>query len=143
MKEDRAGLTAHLGEDNELRTAFSFWNMVWILVLGIAVFGCGSKEEKSIDVYKEALSAIAAGDKDKALDLLDRSIAANPMPFAYYQRAQIHLERDDAAAAIADCEKGLELAPNDRDLKWYLEECKKEPAKRFKGKSEKPPSAKK
>lgn len=126
-----------------MRTAFSYRKVAWILVLGIAVTGCGTKREKSIDVYKEALTAIAAGDKDKALELLDRSIDLDPTSFAYYQRAQIHLERDDAAAAIADCEKGLELAPNDRDLKWYLEECKKDPAKRFKGKSEKPPSSKK
>jgi hypothetical protein len=88
-----------------LRTAFSYWNIAWILVFGISLTGCGTKREKSIDVYKEALTAIAAGDKDKALELLDRSIDLDPTSFAYYQRAQIHLERDDAAAAIAYCEK--------------------------------------
>jgi tetratricopeptide (TPR) repeat protein len=88
-----------------------------------------------------AQEALAAGDRAGAMEALTKSIEAKPTGWAYLERAKLYLEQGDDEAAIADCEAGLALDPENIDLKWLLGEAKKPKAERFKGKNAEPPSA--
>jgi predicted Zn-dependent protease len=101
--------------------------------------GCESEQQKLEDVYGKAIEAIDAGDMETALPLLDELIAARPQPGLYLERAQAKLKAGDEAGAADDCQEGLKLDPEDRDLKWLRAEIKKEAKQRFKGKNKEPP----
>jgi len=101
--------------------------------------GCSSEQQKLEDVYAKAAEAIEAGDMSTAIALLDQLIEARPQPGLYLERAQAKLKAGDDAGAKADCQEGLKLDPEDRDLKWLLSEMKKDTKQRFKGKNQKPP----
>lgn len=86
---------------------------------------------------------MAAGDEAKAIELLSASIEGEPNLWAYLDRAKIYATQGNDAAAQADCEAALQLAPENRDIPWIQGELKKPKDKRFQGAFELPPSAKK
>jgi predicted Zn-dependent protease len=109
------------------------------LAVSLLLVGCESEQAKLEDLYTKAAEAIEAGDMATAIPLLDELIAAAPQPGLYLERAQAKLKSGDDAGAKADCQEGLKLDPEDRDLKWLLAEMKKDSKARFKGKNQKPP----
>lgn len=118
-------------------------NMLLLCLLAAAAAGCGDPGPQLDDAAQHfiaAQKALAEGDKTTAMQELDTSIAARPDPWAYYGRAELHADAGDDAAAKADCEAGLKLAPEHADLKWLAGELQKPARKRFKGKAAQPPS---
>ena len=120
-------------------------HLVWIgcLLSGVIVIGCSSEERKLSDaneLFLGAQKSIAAGDKDKALEQLNDSIAAGPTIWAYKERARLLAEKGEEGGAKADCESGLAIAPEDADLLWIKGELAKPRDQRFKGKLKDPPS---
>jgi Tfp pilus assembly protein PilF len=112
----------------------------------IAANGCQQKEYKLGDAgehFVAAMEALERGDKATAMAELNVSIEAEPAVWAYFQRARLHLEEGNEAAAVADCEAGLKDQPDNPDLKWLLGELKKPAAQRFKGENANPPQARK
>lgn len=115
------------------------------MALCLVVAGCGRSNDPTnqpaTQHFLAAQQALAKGDKQAALQSFTASIDARPSGWAYMGRAKLHLELGDAEAAIADCEAGLGLEPENKDLQWLLGEAKKPAEQRFKGKNAKPPSA--
>jgi predicted Zn-dependent protease len=105
----------------------------------VLVGGCKSEQENLEDIATKAAEALDAGDTATAIALLDQLIEARPQPGLYVERAQAKLKAGDDAGAKADCQEGLKLDAEDRDLKWLLAEIKKDTKQRFKGKNQKPP----
>ena len=101
--------------------------------------GCKSEQQTLEDIATKAAEALEAGDTTTAIACLDQLIEARPQPALYVERAQAKLKAGDDAGAKADCQEGLKLDPEDRDLKWLLSEMKKDTKQRFKGKNQKPP----
>jgi hypothetical protein len=87
----------------------------------------------------EAQQALAGGDSKKAMELLNVSIDARPDPWAYFQRAQLHVDGGDDEAARPDCRSGLALDPEHSDLLWLQAELDKSVTGRFKGSKAHPP----
>lgn len=108
----------------------------------LCVAGCGQNNEISeAGVYlNDALAAIEAGENERAIELLSKSLELEPDPYAYLQRAKLYLEADDAESANADIAKGLALEPEHPDLLWLQEQAKKPLRTRFKGRDAEPPS---
>lgn len=111
----------------------------------VLIFLCGcSGDEPVLDeaaaALVEARSAIAAGDTTKAMELLDLSITARPDTWSYYERARLHAENGDDAAAAADIAAGLELDEEHAELLWLQKQLKKSKKSRFKGSAGQPPS---
>jgi Tfp pilus assembly protein PilF len=96
--------------------------------------------DKAGQAFVDAQQALAAGDKDRARELLDVSIRTRPDPWAYFQRAQLHAEAGNDDAAQADCREGLRLDPEHSDLLWLEKELDKPSSARFQGRNAKPPS---
>jgi hypothetical protein len=115
---------------------------------GLALFaapcpGCGDGKLPVASSHQHFIAArdfLAAGEKDKALVALDASIASEPTTWAFLERAKLHADLGDGAAALADCQAGLKLDPQDADLLWLAGELAKPPAGRFQGKFQRPPS---
>lgn len=122
-------------------------NAVLLCILLALAQGCDERPEERFgsagEHFMRAQDALAAGDSAAAMEALNASIDAGPNPWAYLQRAQLHLEQGDADAAKADAEAGLETQPENRDLKWLATELRKPPQKRFKGRFAEPPSVSK
>lgn len=118
-----------------------------LLLLLVAAIGCqgsrGPQLDDSQEKFVAAQQALATGDTGKAMELLTASIEARPGPWAYYVRAKLYAEAADDANALADCGAGLELDPENSDLKWLRDEIKKPPGQRFQGKNAEPPRANK
>lgn len=110
-----------------------------LLLAGCGLYtGCGEGELTVDDGAKalvEASQALKAGDKEAAMQHLNRSIEAKPYVWAYVERAKLHGEKGNDDAARADVQAGLELEPNSSELKWVEEELKKPVQQRFKGPS--------
>lgn len=109
----------------------------------IAVAGCGDSQPEELTVFREAMDAIAAGDKVKGMELLNKCLEIKPSHYAYYERARLHMENKEIPKAIEDCKKGLELDPENKDLKWLLAELEKPEPKRFQGPAALPPASRK
>ncbi|MGI9457535.1 MAG: hypothetical protein ACR2NU_13305 [Aeoliella sp.] len=86
-----------------------------------------------------ANAAIEAGNNLKALELLNELVDSHPSAWAYGARARLHLEMGDDIAALADCEAGLEIAPDHREMTWMATELKKPAGRRFQGRFANPP----
>ena len=109
----------------------------------IFLAGCGEEKRKlppANQLLVEAKKALVAGDADKAMELINASIESKPSAWAYFERAQLFLEKGDEASAKEDCARAVELDPENRDFKWLQEEIEKPTARRFKGKNQFPPS---
>ncbi len=70
----------------------------WFSVAALlCVSGCRQGNEIS-DAgvnLNDALAAIEAGENDRALELLSKSIELEPDPYAYFERAKLYLKLDD------------------------------------------------
>lgn len=106
--------------------------------------GCGPAEKPVGDANKlfiQASELIAKGDSAGALTALDASIAAQPTLWAFRERAKLKADSGDDAAALADCDSALALAPGDVDIVWLKGEFAKPKAQRFQGQFKNPPSS--
>lgn len=111
-------------------------------VLSCILIGCQSKTkmERAGDVFIQATQAAAEGRTDEAIELFGKSLDIEPKPYTYLERARLYVKKENIEAAIADCQAGLQLDANHRDLKWLLGECQKPPQQRFQGKNAVSPS---
>lgn len=118
-----------------------------LAALCLLIAGCGQRnspeQQPATRHFLAAQEALAKGDKEGAMQSLTASIDAKPSGWAYFERAKLYLDQGNDQAAIADCEAGLALEPENEDLAWLLGEAKKPANERFKGKFAQPPSAKK
>lgn len=116
-----------------------------LFILLSLCFGCSEKSvlDEAATNLVEAQKAIAEGDRVKAMELLDASIAAGPDTWSYYERARLHADNGDDAKAKSDIEAGLELDEEHSELLWLQKQLKKPKNKRFKGRSGQPPSVSK
>lgn len=118
-----------------------------LVIVFLVVSGCGQRnspeQQPATQHFLAAQEALAKGDKAAALQSFTASIDAKPTGWAYMERAKLYLDQGNADAAIADCEAGLAVEPENDDLEWLLGEAKKPAESRFKGKYAQPPSAKK
>jgi len=117
----------------------------WAIAITVAIAACGCGKGKTStsqanDLFLQAKQFLAAGEKAKALDALNKSIETEPALWSYHERAKLHAELDDSKSALADCEAALKLDPNDPDATWLKTEIAKPAAERFKGKLKSPPS---
>jgi tetratricopeptide (TPR) repeat protein len=114
-----------------------------LLLVAILSVGCSSSDGPNLDDadrhFIAAEKAMAAGDKEQAIKELDASIAVRPTSWAYFKRGQLHAAVGNDQQAQADVQKGLELNPEDKDLKWLEKELKKPATRRFKGAAGQPP----
>lgn len=123
----------------------------WVCLPGLALCltlfpGCKDRGPK-LDAGQEHLvaakAALAKGDQATAMKELDASIAASPSEWAYLERAKLKHEMQQDPDAIADCEAGLKLDAENKELTWLMGELKKPKAQQFQGKAAAPPSASK
>lgn len=108
---------------------------MWIFVAGLLsllVTGCGGEKFEHDDVEKLFIAALDArpNDKEKCVKLLTQVIEQRPMDAAYFHRAWIYAEQGKIDEAKADVAAGLQLQPENGDLKWLDGELKKPAAKR-------------
>lgn len=133
-------LSDHLLHRRPLTNAFASIASLALFASG----GCGAGETPVGDANKlfiQASELIAKGDNSGALTSLDASIAAQPTVWAYRERAKLKADSGDEAAALADCESALALAPGDVDILWLKGEFVKPKAQRFQGPFKNPPSS--
>jgi tetratricopeptide (TPR) repeat protein len=112
-----------------------------LLLVGFVASACGrSSGPKAEDtLILDAREAIQADDQQKALEMLSQSLATRPTSYGYYERAKLYADMGNDAAALADCQKGLELYRESRELNWLQSELKKPKTSRFKGTSAQAP----
>jgi len=72
-----------------------------------------------------AEAAFQAGDLDKALADLDRSLGLAEDPATLFNRGVIHQAREEWDQAEADYGHALDLAPDDPDVRQHLAVCRK------------------
>jgi predicted Zn-dependent protease len=117
----------------------------WMLAaMGVCLAaGCADRHAPDgADVYfGDAHKAFAAGELERALGLVSKSIDEKPTAWAYALRAKIHVENKDFAKAQEDAKRGLALEPENRELKWLAAELNKPPSQQFVGPNRLPPSA--
>jgi Tfp pilus assembly protein PilF len=107
----------------------------------LSICGCGGSPStgKSYDHFVAAAKALETGDKETALTELSATLATTPSDWAYFERARLFAESGRDQEAAADVQKGLELAPQNANLKWLDAELKKPADNRFQGKFAQPP----
>ena len=120
----------------------------WFLLVTCMSFlvGCGGGGpvlDEADSALVDARTAIADGDTEGALALLDKSIELKPDTWSYYERARLHAELGDDEAAKADVAAGLEMDEEHSELLWLEKQLKKSKRARFKGRAGQPPSASK
>ena len=96
--------------------------------------GCADKPvlDEAAHAFAAAQQAIAEGDTEQAMDLLNTSIDKRPNEWYYHERAKLHAQNGDDELATADIEAGLELDPENPDLAYLKKELKKPVRSRFK-----------
>jgi Tfp pilus assembly protein PilF len=104
----------------------------YVVVMFFVVAGCGGSQrdggqfqhDEAAKLFLEAMK-VRPTDQAQALELLTESIDARPSYNAYFHRAWIHALQGNDEQAQADLRAGLELEPENRDLKWLEGELKK------------------
>ena len=114
--------------------------------VSMLALGCGEiSPEDRFGTFGEhfmaAKDALADGDTGLAMEELTRSIEAKPNAWAYLERARLFIEQGEFDSARSDTLAGLELQPENRDLRWLAVEMDKPLSQRFKGRFASPPSA--
>jgi Tfp pilus assembly protein PilF len=69
-------------------------------------------------------------DADKCLELLEKSVVAEPTVPAYFHLAWIYAKRGTTDKAEENIKAGLELDPENTNLLWLDKEMKKPEKKR-------------
>ena len=119
------------------------WTLSFFLTAPLlSVSGCGGgspSASKSYDHFVAAVEALEAGDKETAFRELSVTIERSPNSWAYFERARLLVDQGRDEEARADCQKGLELAPQDPRLQWLSNELEKPADQRFQGKFAEPP----
>lgn len=101
--------------------------------LVVLVVGCSPPAMKeSTQLHAEATAALASGDKELAVAKLTESIDSEPTTGCLFDRAKLYESMDQDDKALADCNQGLVLQPDHKDLKWLKKQLEKPKAKRFK-----------
>lgn len=72
--------------------------------------------DKTLSYANRGAILIAAKKYDQAITDLDKAVSIGPSPTAYYYRAQARNLKGDAAGAMPDVAKALELTPRDPEL---------------------------
>jgi tetratricopeptide (TPR) repeat protein len=133
-----------LSSDGLVRLGLTKLVSLSICVLSVTAFsGCDTPSRPmptSANSFLEAQKLLAAGEKDKAMEAVNASIADDPSTWALFLRAKLHLEQGDEAAALKDCETGLQIEPGDANLAWLKGELAKPAAARFQGNFKNPPT---
>ena len=117
-----------------------------LVVAATTLGGCRKPAETSVAdanrLFLEGQKFAAAGETDKAIDALSKSIAANPAVYAYLERAKLLAKTGRDAEAQKDCEAAFALTPDNPDptALWLQAELKKPAAERFQGKFKEPPN---
>jgi hypothetical protein len=96
------------------------------------LFGCGGSQpdgsqfqhDEAAKLFLDAMK-IRGTDQAGALELLNQSIDARPSHSAYFHRGWLHALQGRDEPARADVQAGLELEPEDEDLKWLGGELQK------------------
>jgi len=103
----------------------------WAAVLAFAwgLVGCGGPgsgpQHDEAALYAEAVQAALDGNGSRAVDLLKTLIVANPRP-AYFLAAGVErLKAGDAEGAAGHARAGLDVEPDDEDLRWLEGMAKK------------------
>jgi Tfp pilus assembly protein PilF len=105
---------------------------VLLILIPLALVGCGATQrdggqfqhDEAARLFLEAMK-VRPTDQARALQLLTESIEVRPSYNAYFHRAWIHALQGRDEQAQADLQAGLELEPENRDLKWLEGELKK------------------
>jgi hypothetical protein len=98
---------------------FSFFKIVGVLIASMAISACATKPVAepvaSIDKYlKDADTALAAGQKDQALVLLDKASSAYPTRKEPWARsAQINFDAGNYGLAILKAQEAVQRDPVD------------------------------
>ncbi len=121
------------------------WKILFSLTCLLAIAaGCGGSSGKMVHgdgakYYIEAMK-VRTQDADKCLELLEKSVALEPIGPTYFQIAWIYAKKNVLDKAGENIKAGLELDPENTNLLWLEQEMKKPEKKRsFKL----PPSSKK
>jgi Flp pilus assembly protein TadD len=76
---------------------------------------------KAMNDHQQAEQAFKAGDLDKAMKMIDRSLGANPnVPISYVLRGRILIERGDLENALLCFQKAEALKPETVDAQYYM-----------------------
>lgn len=127
---------------NELSNLKFVYKSLGTILLAYGLIGCDTPSKPmptSDSLYLDAQQHYAKGQKDEALAKLDSSIEAGPTAWAYFLRGRIRAQAGNDAAALADCEEGLKLDPDDTKLAWLKGELAKPQQARFQGAFKEPP----
>ena len=85
----------------------------WMFAV-ILLVGCGGSKsvlDEADQALVDARQAIADGDNETAIALLDQSISLKPDTWSYFERAKLHAEEGNDDEAKADIAAGLEIEP--------------------------------
>jgi tetratricopeptide (TPR) repeat protein len=69
-------------------------------------------EEEAMEAKAAAAEAAANGDHEAAVAAYSKALGAMPSALTYAKRAEAHLRLGRPSAAVADCDKALELNPD-------------------------------
>ena len=107
----------------------------------ILTFGCSQQRlPESVSIHMQAMTASAADDHETAVQLLSQLVENNPNPQIYFDRARSLIALGRIDEALQDCDAGLQIDPEDRDLIWLRQEAEKPANLRFQGRNASPPS---
>lgn len=88
-----------------------------ILVCALSPVSHGAIKRAAGDVLRESQEAIEKKDFDKALELLDKAIAADPkLTPAYVMRGFVHGAKENLDAALKDFSMAIDLNPEDEHI---------------------------
>ena len=106
-----------------------------VLLLASVAFGGGcqrSQVKESTRLHAAATQAILDGNDALAIEKLTASLESEPTVGAYLSRAKLYEKTGEDNLAMADCDAGLALNPEHKDLKWLQDELQKPKSQRFK-----------
>ena len=76
---------------------------------------------KAMNDHQQAEQSFKAGDLDKAMKMIDRSLASNPnVPISYVLRGRILIEKGDLENALLCFQKAEALKPELVDSQYYM-----------------------
>jgi Flp pilus assembly protein TadD len=76
---------------------------------------------KAMNEYQQAEQAFLAGDLDKSLKMIDRSLTNNPsVPLSYVLRGRILLEKGDLEQSLACFQRAEALKPETVGAQYYM-----------------------